>query len=79
MIDLLAEYGFYELVASYLDKINDSDKKNRLRVQILLYETKYDEALQIVDEMIEKDNKNMELLLIKSEICYRSEKLFECE
>jgi tetratricopeptide (TPR) repeat protein len=59
--------------------LNDSDNKNILKIKVLIYKKNYDQAIEIVDEMIQKDKKNMELLLMKADICFKSDKMFECE
>jgi tetratricopeptide (TPR) repeat protein len=47
--------------------------------QILVAEKNFDEAIDVVEGLLEKDSKNMELLMLKAEICFLSERLFECE
>ena len=47
--------------------------------QILVSENKFDDAINIVEELLEKKSNDMELLMLKAEICFLSERLFECE
>ena len=50
-----------------------------MSAQIMLSEQKYDDAINVVEGLLEKDPKSMELLMLKADICFLSEKLFECE
>ena len=47
--------------------------------QIFVSENKFDDAINIVEELLEKKSNDMELLMLKAEICFLSERLFECE
>lgn len=46
-----------------------------------MFNKKYDDALAKIETLLEKgDNiKNVDYLLIKADICYRSDRMFECE
>ena len=50
-----------------------------MMAQILVSEKKFDDAINIVEELLEKKSNDLELLMLKAEICFLSEKLFECE
>jgi tetratricopeptide (TPR) repeat protein len=42
-------------------------------------EQNYEEALEVVEKLLEKNSKNMDFLLLKADICFRSDRMFECE
>lgn len=42
-------------------------------------EQKYDGALEVVEKLLEKSSRNMEYLLLKADICFKSDRIFECE
>ena len=44
-----------------------------------MFKEEYDESLAIVDLMIEASPNNLELLLMKADICFRSDRMFESE
>lgn len=50
-----------------------------MMAQILVSENKFDDAVNIIEDLLEKKDKDMELLMLKAEICFLSERLFECE
>lgn len=76
LMNYLIEYNFYQLAKDYIPKLGQSTKKSTIEALILVSEQKYEEAISILEQLLEKDNKNLEHLLLKAEICFLSEKLF---
>lgn len=66
------DYGFYQLAKSYLPKFGESIRKKTIFAEILVSEGNFDDGISLVEELLEKDSKNMELLLLKAEICFLS-------
>ena len=79
LMNYFIDYGFYKLAKEYLKKLQKSDRKSIMMAQILVSENKFDDAINIVEELLEKKSNDMELLMLKAEICFLSERLFECE
>ncbi len=44
-----------------------------------LFNGKYKECLDVLDSMLEKEPKSLDLLEMKADICFKYEKIFECE
>lgn len=79
LMNYFIDYGFFKLAKDYLKKLTQSTRKSIMSAQIMLSEQKYDDAINVVEGLLEKDPKSMELLMLKADICFLSEKLFECE
>jgi tetratricopeptide (TPR) repeat protein len=64
-----------------MGKLEDSHKKSVLEIEIDIFYQRYEEALNKVNILLSKgDNiRNIDLLMMKADICYRDEKMFECE
>jgi predicted Zn-dependent protease len=78
-VKLLEENYFYDLLAKLLPKIADSNRKKILAIKVNLFNGKYEECLDTLDEMLEKEPKNLDLLEMKADICFKLEKIFESE
>jgi len=61
-----ANYGFCELANDYLPKLSNTDRKKQIQALILISRKAYDEALDLIESLLEKDTKNIEILLIKA-------------
>jgi uncharacterized protein HemY len=46
--------------------------------QAALFHEDYSKALQHIEQLLETNNKNYEWLLLKADICFLSQRLFEC-
>lgn len=79
LMNYFVDYGFFKLGKDYLEKLSSSDRKSIMMAHILVSEEKFDDAVEVAEKLLEKDSKSMELLMLKAEICFLSEKLFECE
>ncbi len=58
----LEENHFYGLLAKVLPKIAESNKKKILSIKVSLFNGNYQEGLDMLDEMLERDYKNWDLL-----------------
>ena len=50
-----------------------------MSIKVNLFNGKYQDCLDLLDDMLEKDQKNLDLLEMKADICFKYEKIFECE
>ena len=80
-VNLLVHLNLYDLVDEYLNKLEDSQKREILEIEIEVFYERYDQALGKMDLLLKKgDNiRNIDLLMMKADICYRCDKMFECE
>ena len=64
-----------------MEKMEESHKKSILEIEVCIYEEDYDGAISKIDALLKQsDNiRNVDLLLIKADVCYRAEKMFESE
>lgn len=58
-MNIFIDYGFFKLAKDYLKKLSQSSRKNIMMTQIKLSEEKYDEAINLVESLLEKDPKSM--------------------
>jgi len=72
LMNYFIDYGFFKLAKDYINKLQESTTKSIMLAQILLSEEKYDDAIDVVEKLLEKDPKNMELLTLKADICFLS-------
>lgn len=72
LMNYFIEYNFYQLAKDYLPKLAESSKKSTISALILVSENKYEEAIDILEDLLQKDNKSIDLLLQKAEICFLS-------
>lgn len=81
MIKYFAEYNLYDLVDKAIENVYDSTTPEMQVIQckIELYKGKFTEALEIINKKIETDPKNFEVVMMKANICFLSEKLYESE
>ena len=70
LMNYFIDYGFFKLARDYLKKLDKSDRKSIMMAQILVSENKFDDAINIVEELLEKKSNDMELLMLKAEICF---------
>lgn len=77
---MLAELNLYNLVSEYLPKLDDSSRKSILQIQVDIFNKNYEDALAKIEAFLKKSDhiRNVEYLMIKADICYRSDKMFEC-
>lgn len=59
LMNIFIDYGFFKLAKDYLKKLSQSSRKNIMMTQIKLSEEKYDEAINLVESLLEKDPKSM--------------------
>lgn len=69
------------MVGEYLPKLDDSQKKSILEIEVDIFNCDFDKGLQKIEALLKKsDNiRNTDLLMTKADICYLSDKMFECE
>lgn len=79
-VSALAELNLYGLVGEYLGKLEESARRSVLEVGVDVFGGRYEEALGKIEEFLRKgDNiRNVDYLMIKADICYHSDKIFEC-
>ena len=58
-MNIFIDYGFFKLAKDYLKKLSQSSRKSIMMTQIKLSEEKYDEAINLVESLLEKDPKSM--------------------
>ena len=44
-----------------------------------MFEEKYEDAISSIDDIIVKNSVNIDLLMMKSDICYQADRMFESE
>lgn len=59
LMNIFIDYGFFKLAKDYLKKLSQSSRKSIMMTQIKLSEEKYDEAINLVESLLEKDPKSM--------------------
>ncbi len=79
LMQYFIDYNFYGLARGYLGKLSDGERKEQLRALVLMGEGQYEGALEVVERLLEKSSRNMEYLLLKADICFQSDRIFECE
>ncbi|KAL4497056.1 hypothetical protein ABPG72_002212 [Tetrahymena utriculariae] len=81
LIDFFSKNNLFELVEKCLDLVFDlnSYKNDLIQCQIQQFKGNYDQCLNIVNRIIESNKNSYEVLMIKANICYLSNKLYECE
>jgi len=75
-VKFLEDNHFYDLLEKIIPKLVSSDRKKILTIKVNLFNGKYEECLEMLDEMLEKDSKKLDLLEMKADICFRYEKIF---
>lgn len=77
----LAEHNLFNLLEDYLPKLDLSISKRVLQMKVNIFRKDYDAALSEIESLLaESSNENnIEFLLFKAEICYQSDRMFECE
>jgi hypothetical protein len=53
------DYGFYELANDYLPKLANTDRKKQIQALILISRKAFDEALSLIESLLEKDPKSI--------------------
>lgn len=78
---MLAELSLFNLVEEYLPKLDESQKKSILEIEVEIFKSNFNGALEKIENLLKKsDNiRNIDLLMTKADICYLSDKMFECE
>lgn len=59
-----------------LPKIVESNRKKILSIKVSLFNGNYQDCLDVLDNMLEKEPKNLDLLEMKADICFKYEKIF---
>lgn len=78
LLQLLSEHNFLDIVEQELSRIGDSPKKTLWLTQAALFNDNYAKALSHIEQLLESNPKNYEWLLLKADICFLSQRLFEC-
>lgn len=79
LANFFCDLNLFNLVRLYLQKLEDSHKKSILEIEVDIFEEKYDEAIEKINALLKKDDniRNIDLLLMKADICYKADKMFE--
>lgn len=79
LVQLLADNNFFDVVEQELQRIGESQKKTLWLCQVALFNEDFTKALQYIEQLLESNSKNYEWMLLKADICFLSQRLFECE
>jgi predicted unusual protein kinase regulating ubiquinone biosynthesis (AarF/ABC1/UbiB family) len=69
----------YDIVEEFIGKVKDSTRKELLKIRINIFNENYGEALKLIKSLLIKDKDNIQFTIIKANICYLYELLFEAE
>jgi len=79
LLQLLSDNNFLDIVEQELPRIGESQRKTLWQTQVALFNEDYAKALEHIEQLLESNGKNYDCLLLKAEICFLSQRLFECE
>ncbi|EGR33947.1 tetratricopeptide repeat protein [Ichthyophthirius multifiliis] len=81
VIDYFQKNSLYELVEQCMEFVfdNGTSKVQLINCQIQLFKENYGECLNIVNKLLVKNKNSLDVQMLKANICYLSDKLYECE